>query len=88
MVSVILVFPLQCHIHVYCSVCIMHMLKSGYCFLCIVCVLCVLLLLIAVCLVAIDLPDFPIYELLQVLHLNLHIPLEFVPVLVILSVSC
>jgi len=57
----------------------MHMLKSGYCFLCIVC---------SLCLVTIDLPDFPIYELLQGLHLNLHIPLEFVPVLVILSVSC
>jgi len=39
-------------------------------------------------LVAIDLSDFPVYELLQVLHLNLHIPLDFVPVFVILSVSC
>jgi len=46
MVSIILVCPLQCHIHVCCLVCVMHMLKSGYWFLCIVCVLYILLLLI------------------------------------------
>jgi len=34
------------------------------------------------------LPDCPTYELLQVLHLSLCIPLEFVMVLIILSVSC
>jgi len=45
MVSIIPGFPLQCRIRVYCLVCVMHMLKSGYWFLCIVCVLCVLLLL-------------------------------------------
>jgi len=42
----------------------------------------------SLCLVAIDLPDCPTYELLQVLHLSLYIPLEFVLVLTILSVSC
>ena len=81
MVSVILVFPLQCHIHVYCLVCVMHTLKSGYCFLCIVCVICVFLLLIYP-------SNCPIYELFQVLHLSLYIPLEFMLVLVILSVRC
>jgi len=54
MVAIIPVFPLQCHIRVYCLVCVMHMLKSGYWFLCIVCVLYILLLLM-----------FPI-----VLHMN------------------
>jgi len=39
-------------------------------------------------LIAIHLPYCPIYELLQVLHLSLYIPLEFVLVLTILSVSC
>jgi len=38
--------------------------------------------------VAIDLPDCPAYELLQVLRLSLYTPLEFVPILAILSVSC
>jgi len=42
----------------------------------------------SLCLVAIDLPDCPTYELLQMLHLSLYIPLEFVLVLIILSVSC
>jgi len=42
----------------------------------------------SLCLVAVDLLDCPTYELLQVSHLNLHIPLEFVLVLSILSVSC
>ena len=42
----------------------------------------------SLCLVAIDLPDCPTYELLQVSHLNLYIPLEFVLVLTILSASC
>ena len=37
--------------------------------------------------VAVDLPDCPAYELLQVLHLSLYIPLEFVPILAILSVD-
>jgi hypothetical protein len=41
----------------------------------------------SLCLV-IDLSDCPMYELLQVLHLSLYIPLEFVLVLTILSVSC
>jgi len=45
-VSIILVFPLQCRIRVYCLACVMHMLKLDYWFLCIVCVLYVLLLLI------------------------------------------
>jgi hypothetical protein len=39
-------------------------------------------------LIAIELPYCPIYELLQVLHLSLYIPLEFVLVLTILSVGC
>jgi hypothetical protein len=56
------------------------MLKLGCWFLCIVCVLYVLLLLI--------IPDCSTYELLQVLHLSLYIPLEFVLVLTVLSVSC
>jgi len=42
----------------------------------------------SVCLIIIDLPDCPTYELLQVLRLSLYIPLEFVLILVILSVSC
>ena len=42
----------------------------------------------SLCLVAIDLSDCPTYELLQVFHLSLYIPLEFVLVLTILSVSC
>jgi hypothetical protein len=42
MVSIIPMFPPQCRIRVYCLVCIMHTLKSGYCFLCTVCVLYVL----------------------------------------------
>jgi hypothetical protein len=46
MVSIIPVLPLQCRIHVYCLVCVVHTLISGYCFLGIVCVLYVLLLLI------------------------------------------
>jgi hypothetical protein len=46
MVLIILVFPLQCRIRVYCLVWVMHTLKSGYWFFCIVCVLQVLLLLI------------------------------------------
>jgi len=41
----------------------------------------------SLCLVAIDPPDCPTHELLQVLHLKLYIPLEFVLVLIILSVS-
>jgi hypothetical protein len=44
--SIIPVFPLQCCIRVYCLVCVMHTLRSGYWFLCVVCVLYVLLLLI------------------------------------------
>ena len=78
-VSIIPGFPLQCCIRVYCLVCVMHMLKSGYYFLCIVC---------SLCFVAIELPDCPTYELLQVLHLSSFIPLEFVLVLTILSASC
>jgi len=35
-------FPLQCHIRVYCLACVMHTLRSDYWFLCIVCVLYVL----------------------------------------------
>jgi len=42
----------------------------------------------SLCLVAIELSDCPTYQLLQALHLSLYIPLEFVPVLAILSVSC
>jgi len=42
----------------------------------------------SLCLITIDLADCPTYELLQVLHLSLHIPLEFALVLTILSVSC
>ena len=42
----------------------------------------------SLCLVAIDLSDWPTYELLQVLHLSLYIPSEFLLVLTILSVSC
>ena len=42
----------------------------------------------SLCLVATDRPDCPTYELLQVLHLSLYIPLEFVLVLTILLVSC
>jgi hypothetical protein len=42
----------------------------------------------SLCLVVIDFPDCPTYELLQVLHLSFFIPLEFVLVLTILSVSC
>ena len=42
----------------------------------------------SLCLVATDLPDCPTYEFLQVLHLSLYMPLEFVLVLIILSVSC
>jgi hypothetical protein len=79
MVSINPVFPLQCRIRVYCLVCITHTLKSGYWFLHIVCSLYVF---------AIDLLDCPTYELLQVLHLSLFIPLEFMLVLTILSVSC
>ena len=50
-----------------------------------------LVLMYRVCslyLVAIDRPDCPTYYLLQVLHLSLYIPLEFVLVLTILSGSC
>jgi len=43
--------------------------------------------LCSLCFVATDLPDCHTYQLLQVLHLNLYIPLEFVPVPAILSVS-
>jgi hypothetical protein len=39
-------------------------------------------------LVVIELSDCPIHALLQVLHLSLYIPLEFVLVLANLSVSC
>ena len=39
----------------------------------------------SLCLVAIDLPSCPTCELLQVLHLSLYIPLEFVLVLQFLS---
>ena len=46
MFSIIPLFPLQCRIRVYCLVCVMHTLKSGYWFLCSVYVLYVLLLLI------------------------------------------
>jgi hypothetical protein len=46
MVSIILGFPLQYHIHVDCLVSVKHALKLGFRFLCIVCVLYVLLLLI------------------------------------------
>jgi len=42
----------------------------------------------SLCLVGIDLPNSPTYELLQVFHLSLYIPLEFVLVLAILSGSC
>jgi len=42
----------------------------------------------SLCLVATDLPDCSTYELLQVLHLSLYIPLEFVMVLIILSENC
>jgi len=42
----------------------------------------------SLCLVGIDLPDCPTYELLQVLHLSLCIPLEFVLVLSVLSLLC
>jgi len=42
----------------------------------------------SLCLVAIYLPVCPTYELLQVLHLSLYIPPEFVLVLIILSVIC
>jgi len=42
----------------------------------------------SLCLDVINLPDCPTYELLQVLHLCLYIPLEFVLVLTILSLSC
>jgi len=42
----------------------------------------------SLCLVTIDLPGCPTYELLQLLHLSLYIPLEFVLVLNILSASC
>jgi hypothetical protein len=72
-------FPLQCRIRAYCLVYVMHTLKSDYWFLCIVC---------SLRLVAIDRPDCPTYELLQGLRLSLYIPLEFVLVLTILSVSC
>jgi len=78
MVLIIPGFPLQCRIHVS-SICSAYaeigLLVLIYC----VC---------SLCLVAIDLPDWPTYELLQVLHLSLYIPLEFVLVLTILSVSC
>jgi len=37
---------------------------------------------------AIEPADCPTYELLQVLHLSLYIPLEFVLVLSVLSASC
>jgi len=37
---------------------------------------------------AIEMPDCPTYESLQVLHLSLYIPLEFVLILTILSASC
>jgi hypothetical protein len=53
MVTIILVFHLQCPIRVYCIVCVTHTLKSGYWFLYIVC---------SLCHVAIDLSDCPIYE--------------------------
>jgi hypothetical protein len=42
----------------------------------------------SLCLVFIDLPDCPTYALLQVLHLSLYVPLEFVLVWTVLSVSC
>jgi hypothetical protein len=42
----------------------------------------------SLCLVAVGIHDCPTYELLQVLHLSFYIPLEFVLVLTILSVSC
>jgi hypothetical protein len=42
----------------------------------------------SLCLVTIYPPDCPTYELLQVLHLSLYIPLEFVLVLTVLSVIC
>ena len=45
-------------------------------------------LVCSLCLVVIDVPDCPTYELLKVLRLSLYIPLEFVLVLTILSVSC
>jgi len=47
MVSIFPMFPLQCRIRVYCLVCAMHKLRSGYWFLYIVCVLYVLLLFIS-----------------------------------------
>ena len=43
--------------------------------------------LCSLCFVATDPPDCPTYQLLQVLYLSLYLPLEFVPVLGILSVS-
>jgi hypothetical protein len=42
----------------------------------------------SLCIVAIAFPDCPTYELLQALHFSLFIPLEFVLVLIILSVRC
>ena len=42
----------------------------------------------SLCLFATERPDHPTYELLQVLHLSLYIPLEFVLILTILSASC
>ena len=78
MVSIIPVFHLQCHIHVYCLVCVVHMLTLDYWFLCIV---------HSLCPIAVDLPKFPTNEVLHVLHLSMYIPLEFVLVLAILSVS-
>ena len=42
----------------------------------------------SLCLVVIELSDCPTHALLQVLHLSLYIPLEFVLVLTNLSVSC
>jgi hypothetical protein len=43
--------------------------------------------LFSLCLAAIDVPDCPTFEFLQVLHLSLCIPLEFVLVLTLLSMS-
>jgi len=77
MISIILVFPLQCRIRVYCLVYVTHTLKSGYWFLCIVYVLYISLLLI-----------YPIVLHMNCVTLSFYISLEFALVLTILSVSC
>jgi len=76
-------FLLQCRIRVYC-------LEYGF-----MCnsyaefgLLVLMYRVCSLCLVAFARPDCPTYELLQESQLRLYMPLEFVLVLTILSVSC